>query len=154
MTESEMEAVIEGMEQAEDTRQDAEMIAEEEGILLFAEARQTARASDSATMVKGRKILLSRQPGKLLYLLFHGKWEDRILPGVCKGFPGYRELRRPDHRRESEPAESALLWLWRHRGCDCKLYAVLWRGFKVCVHPYRGQLFLLRHGWVCRMHDG
>ena len=62
MTESEMEAVIEGMEQAEDTRQDAEMIAEEEGILLFAEARQTARASDSATMVKGRKIYY---PGNL-----------------------------------------------------------------------------------------
>lgn len=62
MTESEMEAVIEGMEQAEDTRQDAEMIAEEEGILLFAEARQTARASGSATMVKGRKIYY---PGNL-----------------------------------------------------------------------------------------
>lgn len=39
MTEAEMEAVMEGMEQAEDTRQDAEMIAEEEGILLFAECR-------------------------------------------------------------------------------------------------------------------
>ena len=62
MTESEMEAVIEGMEQAEDTRQDAEMIAEEEGILLFAEARKKARASGSATMVKGRKIYY---PGNL-----------------------------------------------------------------------------------------
>lgn len=40
----------------------AEMIAEEEGILLFAEARQTARASGSATMVKGRKIYY---PGNL-----------------------------------------------------------------------------------------
>ncbi len=62
MTEAEMEAVIEGMEQAEDTRQDAEMIAEEEGILLFAENRQMARASGSATMVKGRKIYY---PGNL-----------------------------------------------------------------------------------------
>lgn len=62
MTEAEMESVIEGMEQAEDTRQDAEMIAEEEGILLFAENRQAARASGSATMVKGRKIYY---PGNL-----------------------------------------------------------------------------------------
>ena len=62
MTEAEMEAIIEGMEQAEDTRQDAEMIAEEEGILLFAENRQMARASGSATMVKGRKIYY---PGNL-----------------------------------------------------------------------------------------
>lgn len=62
MTEAEMEAVIEGMEQAEDTRQDAEMIAEEEGLLLFAENRQMARASGSATMVKGRKIYY---PGNL-----------------------------------------------------------------------------------------
>ena len=62
MTEAEMEAVIEGMEQAEDTRKDAEMIAEEEGILLFAENRQMARASGSATMVKGRKIYY---PGNL-----------------------------------------------------------------------------------------
>jgi len=62
MTEAEMEAVIEGMEQAEDTRQDAEMIAEEEGLLLFAETRQMARASSSATMVKGRKICY---PGNL-----------------------------------------------------------------------------------------
>lgn len=62
MTEAEMEAVIEGMEQAEDTRQDAEMIAEEEGILLFAENRQMARASGSATMVKGRNIYY---PGNL-----------------------------------------------------------------------------------------
>ena len=62
MTDAEMEAVIEGMEQAEGTRQDAEMIAEEEGILLFAENRQAARASGSATMVKGRKIYY---PGNL-----------------------------------------------------------------------------------------
>ena len=62
MTKAEMEAVIEGMEQAEDTRQDAEMIAEEEGILLFAENRQMARASGSATMVKGRNIYY---PGNL-----------------------------------------------------------------------------------------
>ncbi len=62
MTEAEMESVIEGMEQAEDTRQDAEMIAEEEGILLFAENRQASRASGSATMVKGRKIYY---PGNL-----------------------------------------------------------------------------------------
>ncbi|MXP74022.1 peptidase [Lachnospiraceae bacterium WCA-9-b2] len=62
MTEAEMEAVIEGMEQAEDTRQDAEMIAEEEGILLFAENRQMARTSGSATMVKGRDIYY---PGNL-----------------------------------------------------------------------------------------
>lgn len=62
MTEAEMEAVMEGMEQAEDTRQDAEMVAEEEGILLFAENRLAARASGSATMVKGRKIYY---PGNL-----------------------------------------------------------------------------------------
>ncbi len=62
MTKAEMEAVMEGMEQAEDTRQDAKMIAEEEGILLFAESRQMARASGSATMVKGRKIYY---PGNL-----------------------------------------------------------------------------------------
>ena len=62
MTEAEMESVIEGMEQAEDTRQDAEMIAEDEGILLFAENRQAVRASGSATMVKGRKIYY---PGNL-----------------------------------------------------------------------------------------
>ncbi len=62
MTESEMEAVIEGMEEAEEIRQDAEMIAEEEGILLFAENRQATRASGSATMVKGRKIYY---PGNL-----------------------------------------------------------------------------------------
>ena len=65
MTEAEMEAVIEGLEQAEDTRQDAEMIAEEEGLLLFAESTQparAARASGSATMVKGRKIYY---PGNL-----------------------------------------------------------------------------------------
>ena len=65
MTEAEMEAVIEGMEEAEETRQDAEMIAEEEGLLLFAESIQpakAARASGSATMVKGRKIYY---PGNL-----------------------------------------------------------------------------------------
>lgn len=62
MTKAEMEAVIEGMEQAEDARQDAEMIAEEEGLLLFAETRQAARASNTATMVKGRKIYY---PGNL-----------------------------------------------------------------------------------------
>ena len=62
MTEAEMEAVIEGMEQAEDTRQEAEMIAEEEGLLLFAETMQAARASGSATMVKGRNIYY---PGNL-----------------------------------------------------------------------------------------
>ncbi len=58
MTEAEMEAVIKGMEEAEEIRQDAEMIAEEEGLLLFAETTQMARAaaSNSATMVKGRDI--------------------------------------------------------------------------------------------------
>ena len=65
MTEAEMEAVIEGMEEAEGIRKDAEMIAEEQGLLLFAESTQpakAARASSSATMVKGRKIYY---PGNL-----------------------------------------------------------------------------------------
>ena len=62
MTEAEMEAVMEGMEQAKATRADAEMIAEEEGLLLFVESAQTARASGSAKLVKGRNIYY---PGNL-----------------------------------------------------------------------------------------
>lgn len=56
MTEAEMEAVMEGMEQAEGTRRDAKMIAEEEGVLLFAADSRMGRPSGPVTMVPGRDV--------------------------------------------------------------------------------------------------
>ena len=62
MTEAEMEAVMEDMERAEHTRQDAEKIAEDGGLLLFsmdpgsANAPRMARASGSATLETGREL--------------------------------------------------------------------------------------------------
>ncbi len=70
MTEAEMEAVMEEMEHAESTRQDAEMIAEEEGLLLFAENRRMARSSESATMERGRRIYYPGNLGRFFTCYF------------------------------------------------------------------------------------
>lgn len=61
MTESEMEAVIEDMEQAEDTRQDAENLTEDGGLLLFSmdtgmNARRARAASGNVSLVTGREV--------------------------------------------------------------------------------------------------
>ncbi len=70
MTEAEMEAVMEEMEQAEGTRQDAEMIAKEEGLLLFAESRMMRSASESATMERGRRIYYPGNLGRFFTCYF------------------------------------------------------------------------------------
>lgn len=70
MPEAEMEAAMEEMEQAESTGQDAEMIAEEEGLLLFAESRRMARSSESATMERGRRIYYPGNLGRFFTCYF------------------------------------------------------------------------------------
>lgn len=60
MTEAEMKAVMDDMEAAEDTRQDAEKIAEDGGLLLFSMDTgvkvRKARASGNVSLVTGREV--------------------------------------------------------------------------------------------------
>ncbi len=61
MTEAEMEAIMEDMEQAEESHEDAEQIAEDGGLLLFSmdtrmSARRARAASGSASLVTGQEV--------------------------------------------------------------------------------------------------
>lgn len=70
MTDVQMETAIEEVEQAEDAGQDAEMIAKEEGLLLFAENRRMVRSSDSAMMERGRRIYYPGNLGRFFTCFF------------------------------------------------------------------------------------
>ena len=93
MTASEMEAVIEDMEQAEDIRDDAEQIAEDGGLLLFpmetrANARMARSAPGNVSLETGAQVFYPTNLGNYSTNIFTVNGKTAYCLESPKGTPG------------------------------------------------------------------